>query len=72
MRRRYAVQIEDLAVRGPLEEARPLVERLEAMVGELIDQVDGLSIETLRHQVGSRARAGVAPIKPPVVRWPGQ
>jgi two-component system sensor histidine kinase/response regulator len=48
-----ASDLEDLAARGQLEEARPLVERLGAMVGELIDQVDGLSIETLRDQVGN-------------------
>ena len=48
-----ASDLEDLADRGQLEEARPLVERLEAMVGELIEQVDGLSIETLRDQVGN-------------------
>jgi two-component system, sensor histidine kinase and response regulator len=62
-----ASDLEDLAIRGQLEEARPLVERLEAIIGELIDQVDGLSIETLRDQVGNRAHAGVAPIRPPVV-----
>ena len=48
-----ASDLEDLAARGQLEEARPLVERLGAMVGELIEQVDGLSIETLRDQVGN-------------------
>jgi len=44
--------LEDLAARGQLEEAQPLVERLGAMVGELVEQVDRLSIETLRDQVG--------------------
>jgi len=48
-----ASDLEDLAARGQREEARPMVERLEAMVGELIKQVDGLSIETLRDQVGN-------------------
>ena len=48
-----ASDLEDLAARGRLEEARPLVERLGAMVGELIEQVDGLSIETLREQVAN-------------------
>lgn len=48
-----ASDLEDLAARGQLEEARPLVERLGAMVRELIEQVDGLSIETLRDQVGN-------------------
>ena len=45
--------LEDLAARGQLEEARPLVERLEAMVGELIQQVDGLSIEALQHRAAA-------------------
>jgi CheY-like chemotaxis protein len=45
-----ASKLEDLAARGQLEEARPLVERLGAMVEELIEQVDCLSIETLRDQ----------------------
>jgi PAS domain S-box-containing protein len=48
-----ASDLEDLAARDQLEEARPLVERLGAMVGELIEQVDRLSIETLRDQVGN-------------------
>jgi two-component system sensor histidine kinase/response regulator len=46
-----ASDLEDLAARGRLEQARPLVKRLGAMVGELIEQLDGLSIETLRDQV---------------------
>jgi two-component system sensor histidine kinase/response regulator len=48
-----ASELEDLAARGQLEEARPLVERLGAMIEELIAQVDCLSIETLRDQVGN-------------------
>ena len=48
-----ASDLEDLAACGQLEEAQPLVERLGAMVGELIEQVDRLSIETLRDQVGN-------------------
>jgi CheY-like chemotaxis protein/HPt (histidine-containing phosphotransfer) domain-containing protein len=46
-----ASDLEDLAARGQLEDARPLIDRLEAMVAELIEQVNGLSIETLRDQV---------------------
>ena len=33
-----------------LEEARPLVQQLEAMVHELLLRVGGLSLETLRHE----------------------
>ena len=47
-----ASDLEDLAARGQLEAAQPLVELLEAMVPELVEQVDRLSIETLRDQVG--------------------
>ena len=50
--------LEDLAARGNLEAARPLVGRLEAMAQELIRQVDGLSIETLRHRAGAAADPG--------------
>ena len=48
-----ASDLEDQAARGQLEEARPLVEQLEAMARELIEQVDGLSIEALRDQAGA-------------------
>ena len=48
-----ASDLEDQAARGQLEEARPLVEQLEAMARELIQQVDGLSIEALRDQAGA-------------------
>jgi hypothetical protein len=40
--------LEDRAARGQLQEAWPLVERLEAMAQELMREVDGLSLETLR------------------------
>jgi CheY-like chemotaxis protein len=42
--------LEDLAARGQLEEAGPLVVRIEAMAHELIRQVNGLSVDTLRQQ----------------------
>jgi hypothetical protein len=45
-----ASDLEDHAAEGRLAEARPLVERLEAMVQELLPLVGGLSLETLRHQ----------------------
>jgi two-component system sensor histidine kinase/response regulator len=48
-----ASDLEDQAARGQLEEARPLVEQLGAIARELIQQVDGLSIETLRDQAGA-------------------
>jgi len=48
-----ASDLEDQAARGQLEEARPLVEQLEAMARELIEHMDGLSIEVLRDQAGA-------------------
>jgi two-component system, sensor histidine kinase and response regulator len=48
-----ASKLEDEAAGGRLEECRPLVEQLEALARELFQQVDGLSIETLRHQAVS-------------------
>jgi hypothetical protein len=52
-----ASELEDLAGLGHLEEARPLVGRLESMVGELIRQVDGLSPEALRRRAEVAAHA---------------
>jgi two-component system, sensor histidine kinase and response regulator len=48
-----ASDLEDQAARGQLEDAWPLVEQLEAISRELIEQVDGLSIEVLRDQAGA-------------------
>jgi CheY-like chemotaxis protein len=48
-----ASDVEDQAARGELEESRPLVEHLEAIAKELTQQVDGLSIESLRYQAGA-------------------
>jgi two-component system, sensor histidine kinase and response regulator len=48
-----ASDLEDHAARGQLEEAWPLVEQLETIARELIQQVDGLSIEALRDQAGA-------------------
>jgi CheY-like chemotaxis protein len=45
-----ASDLEDHAAEGRLDEARPLVERLEVMARELLPLVAGLSLETLRQQ----------------------
>ena len=47
-----ASDLEDHAAQGQLEEARPLVEQLEAMARELMRLASGLSLETLRQQTG--------------------
>jgi PAS domain S-box-containing protein len=44
-----ASDLEDRATEERLEESRPLVQQLEVMVAEITRQLDGLSIETLRH-----------------------
>jgi len=46
-----ASSLEDHAASGRLEECRPLVEQLEVMARELVQEMDGLSIESLREQV---------------------
>ena len=54
-----ASDLEDRAAQGQLEEAQPLVGRLEAMTPELLRLVSGLSLESLRHQariVGGASR----------------
>lgn len=56
-----ASALEDLAAGGRFDESAPLVDQLETMGRELIRQVDGLSVETLRYQAG----AAVAPARPP-------
>ena len=47
-----ASDLEDQAAGGRLDECRRLVEQLEAMAEELLQVVDGLSIEALRQQAG--------------------
>jgi two-component system, sensor histidine kinase and response regulator len=58
-----ASKLEDQAASGRGEECHRLVEQLEAIARELFDQVDGLSIETLRHQAMSAgdSKPSVAP-----------
>ena len=48
-----ASALEDEAAGGRLDESRRLVEQLEVKARELLEQVDGLSIETLRDQAGA-------------------
>jgi hypothetical protein len=50
-----ASDLEDHAAQGQLEEAQPLVERLEAMTQELRRVVGGLSLEILRDQAKAAA-----------------
>jgi hypothetical protein len=45
-----ASDLEDHAAEDQLEEARPLVERLETMTQELMRLAGDLSLETLRQQ----------------------
>jgi len=47
-----ASQLEDCAAQGQLEEARLLVIQLDAMAGELMQLVGGLTLETLRGRAG--------------------
>ena len=43
-----ASDLEDCAAGGRLDDARPLVERLESMSQKLLHEVNGLSLEELR------------------------
>jgi CheY-like chemotaxis protein len=45
-----ALDLEDRAADGRLDEAGPLASRLEKMAEELLRETDGLSLETLRRQ----------------------
>ena len=45
-----AADLEDLAARAQLDKAPPILAQLETIAGELLEQVEGLSIESLRHQ----------------------
>ena len=51
-----ASALEDHAARDELEEARPLVTRLESMIEELLRLTNGLSLETLRYQAEGAER----------------
>jgi hypothetical protein len=64
-----ASDLEDHAAKGRLEEAQPLVERLEAMTRELMRLVGGLSLESLRRPAG--AAEGREPAVPPPGRPAG-
>jgi hypothetical protein len=62
-----ALDLEDHAAQGRLAEARPLVERLEAMAQELLPLGGGLSLDTLRQQrdaTEDRQPAGQPPGQP--------
>ena len=45
-----AADLEDVAENGQLDRAPPILAQLETIAGELLQRVDGLSIESLRHQ----------------------
>jgi hypothetical protein len=53
-----ASDLEDHAARGQLEASQPLVERLEAMTGELMRLVGELSLDALRQRAGPSAEPG--------------
>jgi PAS domain S-box-containing protein len=55
-----ASDVEDHAAQGQIEEARPLVERLETMTRELLRLAGGLSLEALRRQAATADDHGPA------------
>jgi PAS domain S-box-containing protein len=46
----HAADLEDLAASALLDKAPPILAQLETIAGELLRQLDGLSIENLRHR----------------------
>jgi PAS domain S-box-containing protein len=48
-----ASTLEDHAAFGRLDEAQPIVSKLETMTGDLVCQMDGLSLEGIRKQIPS-------------------
>jgi two-component system, sensor histidine kinase and response regulator len=46
----HAADLEDAAASAQLDRAQPIVAQLETIAGELLERVQGLSIESLRHQ----------------------
>jgi HPt (histidine-containing phosphotransfer) domain-containing protein len=50
--------LEDCAAAGQVEAARPLVGRLDAMIAELIREMDGLSLEGLQRQAEAAGGPG--------------
>jgi two-component system sensor histidine kinase/response regulator len=55
-----AATLEEQAALGELEQARPLVERLELMAQDLIRQVDNLTYEALRRQSETAQRPSLS------------
>jgi CheY-like chemotaxis protein/HPt (histidine-containing phosphotransfer) domain-containing protein len=53
-----ASELEDHAAQGRLEEARPLADRLESMVDELLRLAGELSLDALRDQAATTAEPG--------------
>ena len=45
-----AGSLEDLAASTELDKAAPILDQLEAIVQELVRQIDGLTVEALRRQ----------------------
>ena len=45
-----AADLEDVAASAQLDKAQPIVAQLETIAGELLKRVEGLTIESLRHQ----------------------
>ena len=46
----HAADLEDAAASAQLDKAQPILAQLEIVAAELLTRLDGLSIESLRHQ----------------------
>jgi HPt (histidine-containing phosphotransfer) domain-containing protein len=45
-----AGSLEDLAAGTQIDQAAPILEQLESIAHELVEQIDGITVEELRHQ----------------------
>jgi hypothetical protein len=52
-----AADLEDIAASARRDKAPPLVVQLETIAVQLLQQVDGVSIENLRHQAEAEGEA---------------
>ncbi len=59
----HAADLEELAAGGQLDRAAPMLAQLETIVGELLKLVDGITIESLRHQAQDRASRARGPFR---------
>ncbi len=66
-----AADLEDVAASGQLDKAAPILAELETIVAELLERVDGISIENLRHRRRPRTSPDRGPVREAVRDYGG-